>query len=55
MEGAAEAGFKTAKLIISKVNESEIPKYKKNKPNWFFRLVRYVDKIMFKFKKPKVY
>lgn len=53
IESAAEAGFKTAKLIISRTTEVEIPKYKKNKPNWFFRCMRYINKFMFSFKPPK--
>lgn len=48
MEGAAEAGVKTAKLIISRTNDVEPPVYKKNKPNWFFRVMQYIDKIIFK-------
>lgn len=50
MEGAAEAGFKTAKLIIAKYDDEPAPIYKKDNPSWFFRWMQYVDKILFKFK-----
>ena len=50
IESAAEAGFKTAKLIISRTTEVETPIYKKDKPNWFFRWMRYINKVLFNIK-----
>jgi len=54
MESAAEAGFKAAKLIISKATETSPPTYKKDIPNWFFRCMRRLDKIILNLKKTKL-
>jgi hypothetical protein len=51
MEGAAEAGFKVAKLIIAKSKDDPVPIYKKDKPFWFFRWMQYIDKFIHKLKK----